>query len=260
MPKRFPSLGQASLQATIIQPIREWVPWTPWVPYRCCVVGRVGGNVVHFLCLLPSERNAITCHTLYFTIHAWILSLAFFWKLAAISISSVYIYSLIMNVSWIGGCITGWSCCAFAFLCIRDLMAWGISYVSPLITTASCCLLPSLSQGLWLLVSQSGFLTSTQTLSHSRLHPLSFAKQHAKVSNLICCYPTLSAHLESGRIVNNHTSFSILNSSYNSLTGASASSWALVASQTVHSGGQPTTAAIHFPPLPQCVMHSSIMH
>ena len=260
MPKRFPSLGQASLQATIIQPIREWVPWTPWVPYRCC--WWAGWVVMLFIfstsCLvrgMPSPAITYTSLTML-GYYPWPF---FFWKLAAISISSVYIYALIMNVSWIGGCITGWSC-AFAFLCIRDLMAWGISSVSPLITTASCSLLPSLSQGLWLLVSQSGFLTSTQTLSHSRLHPPSFAKQHAMVSNLICCYATLSAHPESGRIVNNHTSFSILNSSSNFLTGASASSWALVASQTVHSGDQSTTAAIHFPTLPQCVMHCSIMH
>ena len=41
------------------------------------LVGRVGGKVAHFLYLLPSQRNAIISHTLYFTNHSWILSLAF---------------------------------------------------------------------------------------------------------------------------------------------------------------------------------------
>ena len=41
------------------------------------LVGRVGGKIAHFLYLLPSQRNAIIFHTLYFTNHAWILSLAF---------------------------------------------------------------------------------------------------------------------------------------------------------------------------------------
>ena len=63
------------------------------------LVGRVSGKVAHFLYLLPSQRNAIIPHTLHFTNHAWILSLAFgVGGLAAMPVSSVNVCSLIMNV------------------------------------------------------------------------------------------------------------------------------------------------------------------
>ena len=79
--------------------------------------GRACGDIAHFLCLLPLSPLS---HSR--TLHAWILSLAFCWNLAAISISSVGVYSLIMNVSWTGGCPASWGCCC----CVFAFLVWGV--------------------------------------------------------------------------------------------------------------------------------------
>lgn len=62
------------------------------------LVGRVGGKIAHFLYLLPSQRNAIISHTLYFTNHAWILSLAFWVGVLAAMPVSLRMYVFMMNV------------------------------------------------------------------------------------------------------------------------------------------------------------------
>lgn len=60
--------------------------------------------------------------------HVWIVSLAFCWNLAGISVSSVEVYSLIMNVSGIGGCPVGWSCCCCAFAFLYTNGRWHVAF------------------------------------------------------------------------------------------------------------------------------------
>lgn len=76
---------------------------------------------------------------------------------------------------------------------------------------------------------------SAQTLIQDSLCPLSFAKWHTKVSNLLSCSHTLSASPKASRAVNNCKSFSNLSSSSNFQTWLSVPSWASVACQTAHS-------------------------
>ena len=83
-----------------------------------------------------------------------------------------------------------------------------------------------------------------------------FAKWLTMCSNSSSWAPTLSAHQEAGRVVDNDTSFSNLSISSNFLTAASASSWALVVNWTAHTRCQPIKAIIHFHSLPQCAMNS----
>ena len=169
MPRKFPLIGPNSLQARITQSAREWVNWISLThlpgPFRCC--WRAGCVVIFSASCLVREMPAHTIsHNL--TNYAWILSLAFCWRWAAISISSAGVYSFIMNVPWVRGCPAGWGCgcCASAFLCIKGQRAQGVSSVSlSSITTSS-----SLSQGFHLLVSLSGFVTRARTLIWGSLH------------------------------------------------------------------------------------------
>lgn len=68
----------------------------------------VTGQVVLWCCpfsLSLDQRNTIVSlpsHSL--PNHAWITSLSFWWNLAAIPIIAAGVYSLIVNVFWIGGC------------------------------------------------------------------------------------------------------------------------------------------------------------
>lgn len=63
--------------------------------------------------------------------------------------------------------------------------------------------------------------------------PPSFAEWHAKVSNLLFCFPTLSVTPQTGRLIDTHVSFFNLSSSLTS--SGSASSWTSVSSQSAHS-------------------------
>lgn len=155
-----------------MQSIRKWVSWTTGAP--CGSYWRAGYVVMLliFPASCPVREMPLFPVSHSWTYHAWIFSLAFCWNLAAISISSAGIYSLIMNISWIGG----WGCCWCIFACIRGWMAPDVSSVSLSITTSS---FSSLYQGFHLLAFQSVFVTSTWILIHSGLHSLSFAKRHA---------------------------------------------------------------------------------
>ena len=133
----------------------------------------------------------------------------------------------------------GWLLLCFVFEGIRGQLACSTLSVSLLITITSSCSLSSLSMGLHLLASQSGFVERVWNLILGSLHSPSFAKCHAKFSNLLSCSPTSSVSLKASRIVDNHKSFSNLRSSSNFLARASASSWPSVSSQTAHSRGQP---------------------
>lgn len=63
---------------------------------------------------------------------------------------------------------------------------------SPLLSvTTSFPILSLLAQSFYPRVSQSGFVTSAQTLIHDNLCPPSFGKWHSKSSNLLSLSPTL---------------------------------------------------------------------
>lgn len=115
---------------------------------------------------------------------ASILCLTFGLNLTDISISTRGTYSLTKNISWIGGCCTGWGhcCCAFAFLCFRGWTAQGFY----LFCCQSCnfllCTLITFP-GIPPLSVPTGFVTSTQVLICCNLRPFSFAKWLSKVTN-----------------------------------------------------------------------------
>ena len=98
-------------------------PWLPSPQHHAGAAGgqSVFGDDVHFLCLLLGQRNAITLCIPQPCQPAWMLSLAFCWNLAAVSITSETKYFLIMNVSWVRSCPTGLGpyCCVFPFFYIR---------------------------------------------------------------------------------------------------------------------------------------------
>lgn len=78
---------------------------------------------------------------------------------------------------------------------------------SPLLSvTTSFPILSLLAQSFYPRVSQSGFVTSAQTLIHDNLCPPSFGKWHSKSSNLLSLSPTLLT-LKLTRVLDNSTSF-----------------------------------------------------
>lgn len=94
-PGRSPSLGQVSLkleQSNVQGSIFLEAPSTT----QMLPEGRACGDAVHFLCLLPREM------LLHSTSHSF-TNQVFPWNLSAVSINLVAIYSLIMNISQMGG-------------------------------------------------------------------------------------------------------------------------------------------------------------
>lgn len=81
-----------------------------------------------------------------------------------ITINSAGECSLLMSLFWIGGCPTGWACCyfVFGFLCIGSQTVPKVKFILWSTTTT-----PSSSfSSFYLLLSHSGFVTSTWTLIH----------------------------------------------------------------------------------------------
>lgn len=115
--------------------------------------------------------------------------------------------------------------------------------------TTSFPLLSLLSQSFYPRVSQSGFVTSAQTLIHDNLCPPSFGKWHSKSSNLLSLSPTFSVNPEANRVLDNSTSFFSSSPSSNFLM--SFNLWLSI------SVGQPIAAGLHFCSLPQWVMCST---
>lgn len=163
-------------------------------PCRHCWRAGCVAMLLIFCASCPNQRTAITTPphprpvSYSLTNDAWMLFLAFYWKLACISTSSVWVYSLIMNVSWIGDCPTCWGCCCcvLVFLCIRGILSISLSII-----TTSSSLLSSLSQGSHLLGSHR-LCNSAQTLIRGSLYSPNFAKRKLRSPTY---YPALPSCL-----------------------------------------------------------------
>lgn len=117
-PKESLHTEESLFTRRLINPIyKEWVlrttcssqrhmgtAWGQSVWWCCSIVAQM------LLCLLPSSPLSHSC-----TPHAWISSPASCWNLVVTSISSVGVYSFIIDISLTGGCPPSWGCC-FRFL------------------------------------------------------------------------------------------------------------------------------------------------
>lgn len=138
----------------------------PQGPCRLCG-GRAWGDVAHFPCLLPGSCISTLSRSIF----------------------SHHEHFLYRRLVAGGGCC----CWGFALLCMRGRTARDLSSVSLSIITTSFSWFSSLSQVSTSLLSQSGFVTSIQILIHGSLRIPSFAKWHARVSDVLACSCTLSA-------------------------------------------------------------------
>lgn len=193
--------------------------------------GSVCGDVAHFPCLLPGQRNA-TLLPLRPSNCALILTLVF-WELGShvnkISRNIFSYHEHLQNLKLPHNCR-----CAFAFLCIKvsDGMGHFIHFTVNHHNIPSS--LSSFSQGFHLLATQSGLVESAWTLIRS------FVEQYIKISNgLILLLSHLVCQPEASRTVDTRSSFSNLSSSSNFLTQALASGWAAVSSGTAHMEARP---------------------
>ena len=187
-------LGPASLQTGISN-----VKGNKFSEHPSCRAGaawrQVCGDVAPFPWILAAERNP-NAPSLGVHYHAWICSLAFCGNLAALTVSSTGIYSFSRNVSWTGATpLAGAVVAMFLLFFVLGVRLMGPSICFTVITITSFSSFSSLSQQLRLLASQSGFITSTQTLIRSSLCLPIFANSTLKsptyYSTLPPCLPAL---------------------------------------------------------------------